>query len=99
MLGLKMYSYIENGDHQFYKTQKAIAKKMDILYLIPGSFVEEVVEGGENPMDMARRVNPTEFATRALVGAPEPLVRLHPGTSSRAPGDEVEEEEEEEQKD
>ena len=97
MLGLKTYSYIEDGDHQFYKTQKILAKKMDILNWIPGSFVEEIVEGGENPMDMARRVNPTKFAMRAPVRAPKPLVGLHPCTSSRGPCDEVEEEEEEQE--
>ena len=97
MLGLKVYSYIEDNDLQFYKTQKAIAKRMDILDWIPGSYVEEIVEGGENPMDMARRVNPEEFVQRAPVGSPEPLVGLHPGTSSRGPADDVEEEEEQEE--
>ena len=48
-------------------------------------------------MDMTRRVNLEEFAMRALFGAPKPLVRVNPGTSSRGPGDKVEEEEEQEQ--
>ena len=55
---------------------------MDILDWIPGSYVEEIVQGGENPLDMARRVNPEEIAMRAPVGVPKPLVGLHPGNSS-----------------
>ena len=45
MLGLNIYSYIEDGDLQFYRTQKSLAKNMDILDWIPGSYVNEVVQG------------------------------------------------------
>jgi hypothetical protein len=72
-------------------------QKRSFLIVIPGSYVEEIVQGGENPIDRARRVNPEEVTMRAPVVEPEPLVQLHPGTSSRGPGDEVEEEEEEEE--
>ena len=97
MLGLNIYSYIEDGDLQFYKTQKSLAKKMDILDWIPGSYVDEVVQGGENPLDRARRINPEEMAMRATTQVPEPLVELHPGNPSRTAGGEVEEEEDEEE--
>ena len=97
MLGLNIYSYIEDGDLQFYRTQKSLAKKMDILDWILGSYVDEVVQGGENPLDRARRINPEEMAMRATTQVPEPLVELHPGNPSRTAGGEVEEEEEEEE--
>ena len=79
MLGLNIYSYIEDGDLQFYKTQKSLAKKMDILDWIPGSYVDEVVQGGENPLDRTRQINPEEMAMRATTQVPEPLVGLHSG--------------------
>ena len=97
MLGLNVYSYVDLNDIQFYKAQKSLAKKMDILDWIPGSYAEETVEGGESPLDKARRVNPEELAMRVPVAAPEPLVQVHPGTSSRGPRDEEEEEEEAEE--
>lgn len=94
MLGLNIYSYVKDSDMPFYKAQKLLAKNMDILDWIPRSYMEEIVEGGESPIDRARRVNLEEVSMRALVVAPEPLVQLHPGTSSQGPRDEVEEEEE-----
>jgi hypothetical protein len=96
MLGLNVYSYVDASDVQFYKNQRSLAKKMDILDWIPGSYNEETVEGGESPQDRARRVNPAELAMMVPYAAPEPLVQLHPGQSSRGPRDEGEEEEEEE---
>lgn len=97
MFGWNIYSYIEDGDLQYYKTQKSLAKKMDILDWIPGSYVDEIVQRGENPLDKARRINPEEMAMRATTQIPEPLVGLHPGNPSRIASGEVEEEEEEEQ--
>ena len=102
MLGLNIYSYIEASDIQFYKTQRALAKKMDVLDWIPGSYAEEILQGGENPLDMARRINPDENALRPPPMIPEPLVGLHPGDPSRGPngdGEEGMEEEEEEEED
>lgn len=95
MLGLKVYSYVDINDSKFYKAQKLLAKKMDVLDWIPGSYAEEIVEGGESPQDRARRVNPAELAMIVPYSAPEPLATVHPGSSSRMPGDEEEEEEEE----
>jgi hypothetical protein len=96
MLGLNVYSYVDASDVQFYKNQRSLAKKMDILDWIPGSYNEETVEGGQSPHDRTRRVNPAELAMMVPYAAPEPLVQLHPGQSSRGPRDEGEEEEEEE---
>ena len=31
MSGLNIYSYVEDVDVQFYRTQKSLAKRMDIL--------------------------------------------------------------------
>ena len=90
---LNIYSYVEDADVQFYRTQKSLAKRMDILDWIPGSYVEEIVQGGKNPLDMARRINPEEFAMWALVQLPEPLIELHPGNPSVTRGGEVGEEE------
>ena len=97
MFGLNIYSYVEDTDVPFYKTQRSLAKKMDILDWIPGGYVEEIVQGGENPMDRARRVNPEEATLREQVLEPEPLVQLHPGTSSRGRLEEEEDEEEEQE--
>jgi len=97
MLGLNVYSYVDAASLSFYKTQKSLAKKMDILDWIPGAYMEAIVEGGESPIDRARRVSPEEVAMRAMVVAPEPLVQLHPGTSSRGPRDGVEDQDEDEQ--
>ena len=99
MSGLNIYSFVDESDIQIYKTQRCLAKKMDILDWIPGSYVEEIVQGGENPLDMARRINPEEFALRAPVQMPEPLIELHPGnpalTGTVELGEDEEEEEEE----
>src|ERR1700738_4018289 len=97
MLGLKVYSYVDVNDIQFYKAQKSLAKKMDILDWIPGSYAEETVEGGESSLDRARRVHPEELAMRVPVATPEPLVQVHPGASSWGPRDEDEDEEAEEE--
>ena len=99
MCGLNIYSYVEDADVQFYRTQKALAKRMDILDWIPGSYVEEIVEGGKSPLDMARRINPGEFAMPPPVQLPEPLIGLHPGNPSMGAGGEVAEEGEEEEED
>ena len=50
MLELNIYSYIEDGDFQFYRWQRSLAKKMDILDWIRGSYLNKIVERGENPM-------------------------------------------------
>jgi hypothetical protein len=97
MLGLNVYSYVDASDVQFYKNQRSLAKKMDILDWIPGSYAEETVEGGESPQDRARHVDPAELAMMVPYAAPEPLVQVHPGQSSRGPRDEEEEGEEEEE--
>ena len=94
---MNIYSFIEDGDLQFYRTKKSLAKKMDILDWIPGSYVDKVVQGGENPLDRARRIDPEQMAMRATTQVPKPLVELHPGNPSRTTGGEVEEEEEEEE--
>jgi hypothetical protein len=96
---LNVYSYVDAASLSFYKTQKSLAKKMDILDWISGAYMEEIVEGGASPIDRAKRVSPEEVAMRAMVVAPEPLVQLHPGTSSGGPRDEVEEHDEEEEMD
>ena len=62
MLGLKVYNYVDLNDIKFYRAQKLLAKKMDVLDWISGSYAEEIVEGGESPEDRARRVNPAELA-------------------------------------
>ena len=67
MFGLNIYSYVEDADVQFYRTQKSLAKRMDILDWIPGSYVGKIVQRGENPLDMARRIDLEEFAMRAPV--------------------------------
>lgn len=46
MLGLNIYSYVEDDDIKFYKAQKPIARKMDVLDWIPGAFAQEYVMGG-----------------------------------------------------
>ena len=74
-----------------------MAKKMDILNWILGSYVEEIVKGGENPLDKARRINPKEITTRAPIQIHEPLVGLHSGNLSWVVGGEMEEEEEEDE--
>ena len=99
MLGLNIYSYAEDTDVQFYKAQKALARKMDVLDWIPGAFVQEFVQGGVRPMDMARRINPEEIVIQGPFAAPEPLVGLHPSLpaltkAGEAGEEEVEEEEE-----
>ena len=91
MLGLSIYSYIDGGDVQFYKMQKTLAKKMDILDWIQGSFVDKIVQGGGNPLGRARRMNPQEFSMRDIVIVSEPLVVLHSGNPSRIAGSDVEE--------
>ena len=45
MSGLNIYSYVEDADVQFYRTQKSLAKRMDILDWIPRSYVDEIVQG------------------------------------------------------
>jgi hypothetical protein len=101
MLGLNIYSYIEDNDFQFYKTQKALAKKMDVLDWLPGSYEEEIVQGGESPLDRVRRNIADEAVQRPQPVVPEPLVGVHPGNPSRGPNDEeaedMEEMEEEEE--
>jgi hypothetical protein len=102
MIGLNIYSFVDKTDIKFYKTQRFLAKKMDILDWIPGSYVEEIVQGGENPLDMARRMNPQEFVMQAPLQMPEPLIELHPGNPALTAGVELgkeEEEEEEEERD
>ena len=96
MLGLNVYSYVEDTDVQFYKGQRATAKKMDILDWIPGGYVEEIVE---NPMDRARRVVVDESAltVQVLEPQPQPLMQLDPGSSSRGIVEMGEEEEEDEE--
>lgn len=54
ILGLNIYSYIEDNDLAFYKTQKSSARKMDVLDWLLMSYQEEIVKGGENPLDMTR---------------------------------------------
>ena len=54
---------------------------MDILEWILGSYMEEIVEKGKNPIHKARHVHPEEVAMKASVGELEPLVQLHPGMS------------------
>lgn len=65
MLGLNIYSYIEDVDVQFYNTQRSLAKKMDILDWIPVSYVKEIVQGDESMLDMTRIINLEEIAMRA----------------------------------
>jgi len=79
MLGLNIYSYVEDNDVPLYKIQRSLPKKMDMLNWIHGSYFEEILEEGENPLDMARRINLEENAMKALINVPKPLVRLHPG--------------------
>lgn len=99
MLGLNIYSYVEDDDIKFYKAQKSIARKMDVLDWIPGAFAQEYVMGGVRPMDVARRINPEEIVILGPFAAPEPLVGVHPGlpalTEAGEPGEEEVEEEEE----
>ena len=91
MLGLNVYSYIEDSDMQFCKTQKALAKKMDVLDWLPGSYEEEVVQGGESPLDRARRIIPEAALERGAPIFADPIVAVHPGAPSRGPhGDEAE---------
>ena len=70
---------------------------MDILDWIPESYVEEIVQGVENPLDRVRHINPEEIVTRGRVIIPEPLVGLHPGNPSHTVGVKVDEEEKEEE--
>lgn len=66
---------------------------MDIFDWIPGSYVNEIIQGDENPLDMARHINLEEIAMRTPVGISKPLVGLHPSKPSQGPHDEVEEKE------
>ena len=95
MLGLNVYSYIEDVDIKFYKNQRALAKKMDIADWIHGIYHhEDIVQGGESLIDRARRMNLEEIA---IITAPQPLMVLHPGEPSGTAHGEVEEGEEEEE--
>ena len=49
MLGLSIYSYIDDGDVQFYKMQKTLAKKMDILDWIQGELCRQNRPGQWKP--------------------------------------------------
>jgi hypothetical protein len=51
MLGLNVYSFIEDTDLQFYRAQRALAKKMDVLDWLPGSYVSSLGEGLGDPLD------------------------------------------------
>lgn len=97
MSGLNIYSYVDYADIKFYRAQKALAKRMDILDWIPGAYVEEIVQGGENPLDMARRISMDENAMRAPLQMPQPLIELHPGNPCLTAGGEVVGREEEEE--
>ena len=95
MLGLNVYSYIDDFSLGFYKTQRKLAKKMDALDWLPGSYQEEILEGGEDPLARARRPDPSnEDVQRAPVNELEPLITVYPGDDEEAE-DEVEAEEEE----
>ena len=99
MFGVNIYSFVEDTDVPFYKSMRALARKMDPLDWTPGGYMEEIVEGGESPIDRARRVNSEAVAMVVRVPDPQPLAQLHPGESSRGrvENDEEEEEEEEDQ--
>lgn len=92
---MHIYSYIKDTDLEFYKTHRLLANKMDILDWIMGSYGEEIIEGGESPLDMARRIDPNEM-TMMEVEMHKPLVAVHPSDSSQGMDDEIEEEEVEE---
>ena len=93
MLGLNVYSFIEDTDITFYRAQRSLAKKMDVLDWLPGSYRESLMDGEGDPLDRARRnlANPV-----ALVSYEPPLVMLHPGGPSGLADDREEEEEEDE---
>lgn len=92
MLGLNVYVYIDGNDTAFYKTQRALAKRMDILDWIPGSYAEDNLE---NPQDRARHSDPADGAMVAVSALlVEPLAQLYPGSTSRGAVEEDEEEEE-----
>jgi hypothetical protein len=45
MLGLNVYSFIEDADIAFYRAQRALAKKMDMLEWLPGSYQDGILDG------------------------------------------------------
>lgn len=93
MLGLIVYSFINVDDIDFYRAQRTLAKKVDVLDWLPGSYLDGVVEGEGYTLARARR-NVSNLLT--LQCYEEPLAMLHLGRSFRgARGDEEEEEEEE----
>lgn len=89
---------MEDGDVQFYNTHKSLGKKMKILDWILGSYGKGNIHGDENPLDMARRINPKEIDHRVFPVIPNFLVGVHLGNPSHGPDDKVEEEKEEEEK-
>ena len=92
MLGLNVYTFVEDLDIPFYRTQRGLAKKMDVLDWLPGSYREALLDGEGDPLDRARR----NVSAPALPYVNQlPLVMLHPGGPSRG-GEEEEEEEGEE---
>lgn len=72
-------------------TQKALAKKTDLLDWLPGSYEEEIVQGGESPLDRTRRFIPEAVVERVVLIIVDPIVVVHPeGPSQGGHGDEIE---------
>ena len=92
MLGLKVYSFIEDTDIALYRSHRALAKKMDVFDWLPGSYRVGIVEGEGDPLDRVRRNVVADLP--AILYEP-PLVMLHPGGPSGVADEEEEEEEEE----
>lgn len=78
MLRLNIYLYIEDNNFQFHKTQKALAKKMNVLHWLVGSYQEEIIERGENLLDMMRHHLPVKAFQSPSIIDPKPLVAVHP---------------------
>ena len=97
MLGLNIYSFVQDISVQFYKAQKAAARTMDIFDWIPGAYSKDIEQGGLCPMDIARRIDDEEFATPVPFEAVEPLAMLHPGLPALTEGGDAGEEEVEEE--
>ncbi len=93
MLGLNIYSFVQDISVQFYKAQKAAARTMDIFDWIPGAYSKDIEQGGLCPMDIARSINDEEFATPVPFEAVEPLAMLHPGDPAPTEGGDAGEEE------
>lgn len=95
-LGLNIYSYIEDSDIQFYEMQMFLVKKVDVLDWIPMSYGDDIIQEGENPLDMVKCINLEEIAQMMSSIITEHLMGVHHDNPSCGPHNKHEKGEEEE---